>query len=172
MARKHTSDADTSRSVGLLISILVCYPELGTIHFDPRRRNLKFTFLLTRRQTEAEFEALESKLRASLEAYSFLAGRPVNCFELSRSALGEITVLEVTRDVATLSREEIALIIALMRESYGTSLVAERSETIMDEDITLQEELIEEMLEDLRQTRGDKNLIALREEGRVMVFNK
>ena len=172
MARKRAPDSDMSRSVGLLISILVCYPELGTINFDPRHRRLKFTFLLTRRQTEAEFEALRAKLTASLEAYSLLVDRTFECFELTRSSLGDITVLEVTRDVTTLSREEIALIIELIRESCGSSLVAERSESMMDEDITLQEELIEEMLDDLRETREEKNLIAFREEGRVMVFNK
>lgn len=163
---------DRGNSVGLLISMLVRYPELATINFDPRRQTLKFTFLLTRVLPEGEFAAFQVRLSDSLAAYGWLEGIEMPTKEVSLANFGGVGVVEVTRDVRSLSRGEIALTIELIRGAFAPILVVDRGETFQEEDLAAQEELIEEMLDDLKEARSEKNLIAFREEGRVMVFNK
>ena len=78
----------------------------------------------------------------------------------------------MTRDVASLSQEELALVIGLMKDTLGDRLVVDHNDGSPDEDLSMQEELIQEMLEDIKEDKLEKNLIAFREEGRVLVFNK
>jgi len=165
-------DQTMSRSVGLLISILVRYPELGTINYEPHHKTLKFTFLLTKLLTEREFSHWERMLTLSLDTYWYIQKRRARVFETHRSAFGKITVLEIVRDIDTLTREEISLVIELVRAEFGQLLVIDAEESLLEEDMVLQEELIQQMLEDFKLSRQDKNLIAFREEGRVLVFNK
>ncbi len=161
-----------SNSVSLLISMLVRYPELATINFDPRRQTLKLTFLLTRVLSEEEFRAFQGRLLDSLAAYAWLEGLEAATTEVGLTRYGEVSVVEVTRDVRSLSQGEVSLTIDVIRGLFTSALVVDRGESVQEEELAAQEELIEQMLEDLRESRSDKNLIAFREEGRVLVFNK
>ncbi|MHB8927715.1 MAG: hypothetical protein ACYC9Q_08675 [Bacillota bacterium] len=161
-----------SNSVSLLISMLVRYPELATINFDPRRQTLKLTFLLTRVLSEEEFRAFQGRLLDSLAAYAWLEGLEAVTTEVGLTRYGEVSVVEVTRDVRSLSQGEVSLTIDVIRGLFTSALVVDRGESVQEEELAAQEELIEQMLEDLRESRSDKNLIAFREEGRVLVFNK
>ncbi|MEW6309222.1 MAG: hypothetical protein AB1492_09335, partial [Bacillota bacterium] len=133
---------------------------------------MRLSFLLTRLLSEDEFTRLESLLRRSLDAYAMLERRPYSICELRSEELGTVTSIELTRDVASLVQQELALIIAVVRDAYGEDLVIDRGEAGLDEDPAFQEELIEQMLDDLRGCKQDRNLMAFREEGRVLVFNK
>lgn len=161
-----------NNSVSLLISMLVRYPELATINFDPRRQSLKFTFLLTRVLSEEEFGAFRARLLDSLSAYAWLEGLDVSTTEVGLTKYGDVSVVEVVRDVRSLSQGEVSLTIDLIRGLFASTLVVDRGESVQEDELAAQEELIEQMLEDLRESRSDKNLIAFREEGRVLVFNK
>mgnify|MGYP005842522961 CR=1 FL=1 len=161
-----------STSAGLLVSILVRYPELGTINYDPEQHCLRFTFLLTRVLTEEEFGAWREKLEASLEAYWYLEKREPVAFDVQWSTFGRVAVLEITRDVGTLTQEEISLVIDLLREGFGALLMVDGDDTVIEEELRQQEELIGQMLEDFKVTRLERKLIAFREEGRVLVFNQ
>lgn len=172
MRGRNSQPDRVSRSVGLLISMLVRYPELSTINFDPRRQTIRFNFLLTGILALDEFERLRTRLVQSLEVYGFLENRPMEHFDLQRDSHGDVTVLEITRDMGSLTQEEISMTIEILRQDYGPRLVVDYNESLLEEEAMMQEELIEEMLEELKESRGGKNLIAFREEGRVMVFNK
>jgi len=64
------------------------------------------------------------------------------------------------------------MILALAAEAFGKDLVVDRLPDVEHDELAAQEELIEEMLEDLRESPHEPNLIAFREEGRVLVFNQ
>jgi hypothetical protein len=161
-----------SRSVGLLISMLVRYPELGTVRLDPACQTLKFTFLVTRLLEEEDFTSLKDHIRSALDAYTYLMDKPIETADVARESYDDLTVLTVTRDVQSLSQEEISLLIEILRSRFKRHLVADFNESLLEEDLLMQEQIIGEMLEDLRDTVQEKNLIAFREGGRVLVFNK
>ncbi len=169
---KSHEHARMSRSVGLLISMLVRYPELGTIKLDPARQTLRFTFLVTRLLEDQEFHDFRDHVITALETYTFLQDRPMETADVSRECYDDLTVISVTRDVQSLSQEEISLLIEVLRERFRKHLVADFNDSLLEEDLLMQEQIIGEMLEDLRDSVQEKNLIAFREGGRVLVFNK
>ena len=83
-------------------------------------------------------------------------------------------VLSIVRDIATLSKGEITLLSTLLTEKFQECLILDGSEYIPDfiDDIDFSDELIDTMFEVVRAQRAAKNLTALRENGRVLVFSK
>jgi hypothetical protein len=77
--------------------------------------------------------------------------------------------MEYQRDIISLSQKEITLIIALLREEFGVSLITDEDDFQLIDDLTLHEELVSYMLENVK---ANIELIALRDEGKVVVYNK
>ena len=163
---------DVTDSVGLLISILVRYPEVATINFDPVQRVLKFTFAVSRVLDALEMEIISQKLLDSIEVLNKLEGKAARLSLVDRQECDSFTMIEIQRDVETLVQEEIALIVELFRQNLENSLITDETQSLYEEDLLMQEEIIERMLESVKGFAGDKKLFAFREEGRVLVFNK
>jgi len=161
-----------SPSVGLLISMLVRFPEIASVHFSHKDETLRFSLLLAQATSLLEREALSKFIESSLEAFFYLEGRSPSVRMMSISSYDDITVVELTRDVATITQEEISMVVEIVKDRFASQLVVERGDNMGDDDPLLQEEMIEEMLDDLRQSKQQKNLVAFREEGRVLVYNK
>lgn len=159
-------------SVGLLISILVRYPEVATINFDPENHLLKFTFIYSQVIGKDELDNLHDKLLDSIEIYNLLEGKEPKFISLNHQVCSNLTMIEIQRDVDTLVQEEITLIVSLFHQYLHTNLVTEENEQFVEEDLIAQEELIEHMLENIKCSTQEKSLFAFREEGRVLVFNK
>lgn len=172
MAMRYRSGEDVSDSVSLLISILVRYPQVGSINFDPDKQALKFNFIFSQEFEENDLQKFKTDFVNSLETYNLLEGKKPREIILTYQTGENLTILEVKRDVDTLSHEEISLIIALVEETFLQTLVTEKNEYFLEEDLQMQEEMIGHMLENLKGTTQGKKLLAFREEGRVLVFNK
>lgn len=169
---KSKPQEEVSDSIGLLISILVRYPEVGTINYDPIQQNLKFTFIFSGVLDEAELVNFKRTVIDSIEAYNSLESRIPKVVETCDFLCENFTMFEIVRDVGTLTQEEIALVISLVYGSFTHKLITDKNDLLMEEDLLMQEELIEHMLENIKVSSPEKNLIAFREEGRVLVFNK
>ncbi len=161
------------RSMGLLVSMLMRYPELAAVHYEPEDDCLRLTFLIKMREERTDFNAFEALLKDSVDTLCRLEGkRPKRC-SCTVSSLGQLSALEITRDVESLSREELSLLVTLVREEYDEILEYEEPDGLAEEeDPYLHDELISEMLDDLRETKHDRRLFAIREEDCVLVFNK
>ncbi|MEW5952989.1 MAG: hypothetical protein AB1815_04420 [Bacillota bacterium] len=163
---------DVTDSVGLLISILVRYPEVATINYEPEKQILKFNFISVREIKEKEIKKISSLVLDSIEVFNFLEGRQTGVVALNYQVSEQLTLIEVQRDMDTLVQEEISLIVDLFRQHLQPSLVTEINESLIEEDMLIQEEIIDHMLESVRERAEEKYLYAFREEGRVLVFNK
>ena len=161
-----------SDSAGLLISILLRYPEVGMINYDPEMKILRFTFVISEISTETEITDFKIGLNSCLRTYYFLKNENTKVNKIKYSVCENFTLLEIKRDVQTLSSQEIALIITVVKENFRDSLIIESSENIKKEDLADQEKLIGQMLESMRSTLPKIKLLAFREKGRVLVFNK
>lgn len=172
MPKYQQDDEQLSDGVNLLISILVRYPEIGTISFDPQNDNLKMTFLLSGIPSPQEFETIRQLLANSVYAYQMLGGVTGTVIDIQLSSYDNVAMVTIVRDVNTLSKGEIALVITLLREKLRERLITDHNESMQEEDLLLQEELIDNMLESMKQRQTVQSLIAIREDGRVLVFNK
>jgi len=163
---------DVTDCVGLLISILVRYPQVASINFDPCEQVLRFNFICSQVLNDHEFEEFKILLLNSIQTYNYLEKKDTVLIEIVHQVYDDLTLIEIKRDVVTLVQEEIALVVALFNQFIGVNLVYDLNEDIIDEDSIAQKEIIEHMLESVRGTVENKHLYAFREEGKVMVFNK
>lgn len=161
-----------SNSMGLIAFLLVRYPEIGSVRFDPEQKTLQFSFMLVKSLSKEEFEPFKEHLLLSLNNITQLQGRESGTIEVNYVEYGGLTFLEIVRNVESLTQEEIALIIGIIREFFEEYLLLDQEDGLQEEDTVLQEEMIEHMLEDFKDSRQEKRLIGFREEGRVLVFNR
>jgi hypothetical protein len=161
-----------SNSMSLIAFLLVRYPEIGSVRFDPGQKTLQFSFVIVKNLIEEEFNSFKEQLILSLSNISELQAREPGLIEVSYAEYDSLTFLEIMRDIDSLNQEEIALIIGVVHQFFDGFLLLDQEETLQEEDELLQEEMIEHMLEDLKDSRQEKRLIGFREEGRVLVFNR
>jgi hypothetical protein len=163
--------SESSDAVGLIIALLVRYPELATIVSHPAEGTLTLSFAIgaplgraaVLEVREAVGEHVRSLLGLSSETHDALA---VDC-----ESDGGTTFLRITRDVRTFSREELQLLVALLAQRYGDKLY--RSPAADDDgydDEGAADELVDYAIEALRDPESQRSLVGFREEKRVLVY--
>jgi len=156
----------------LLISILMLYPEVAAINFDPGKQLLRFTFIYSKVLVDSELDSLKAKLMEGIEVFNLLECKKTRVVAVQSQICDNLTIIEVQRDVDTLVQGEINLIVELFRQCLNDNLVIEVNEHFFEEDLIAQEEIIGRMLESMKGRSQDRYLYAFREEGRVLVFDK
>ncbi|MEW6625014.1 MAG: hypothetical protein AB1420_18175 [Bacillota bacterium] len=170
MSLKYKSGERVSDSVGLLISMLVRYPEISSIYYDPAKKEIKLCFLLN--NNKKNVNNFVELLNKCIKTYNYLeGGQDNNLVSINYSSMGKITLIDIHSTLDFFSLQELNLIINLVRDYFQESLNVEMEE-LTREDQLFQEDLIGTILNNLRQEKTNQKLIAFREEGKVMVFNK
>lgn len=176
MLKMNSSESGNSDSASLLISILLRFPQIGTVKLNSKQKTIWFDFMLSQDVKETEIELFRGKLLKLLNAYHYVIQQKPSLIRLElRRLLENYTLISVGRDVASLSRGEISLIISSLNEEFSARLITDDAAGMMNDsfdELGLPDELIDSMLENLRMNRAFKNLTALRENGRVLIFNK
>ncbi|MDH7480082.1 MAG: hypothetical protein QHH02_08730 [Syntrophomonadaceae bacterium] len=152
----------------LMVSILLRYPEIATVKYNPRQRLLRFTFMILEQIDEQQLSEFCTRLVKALEAFNRLERRSPGIVSSDWTVHGKVTRLNVFRDVATLFPDEISLLVDYFIEWFNP----EPPEEVGEEELLYQEEIINQSLEQLKHLKNDRWIIALREEGRVLVFDK
>ncbi len=153
-------------STGLLVSILLRYPEVGTISCCPEQQTLVLKFLADK---ECDFESLKQKVALAVELFHKIEGHKIQLFTMEKFAQ-ELDLLVITRDLNTITQNEMNLIIEIMKRELGVHLITDEN-NLPDDEIVMQEEVINHMLAAVRTNGAYKNITAVREDGRVLVFN-
>ncbi|MCY0881820.1 MAG: hypothetical protein OWS74_07475 [Firmicutes bacterium] len=158
------------RGLGTLISVVVRYPEISSVRYDPDNQMLGVSFVLKRTLDRLTWRAFRSYLTEVLKTYRAVTKQPLKRVRLSRLELEQATALTLERDVATIAVEEIGMAIEVLHERFGSDLAVD-SHDIVEEELFLQEESLQANLESLGNgVHGP--VVAMREEGRVViVFN-
>lgn len=151
---------------GLLVSILLRYPEVGTISCCQEQQALVLKFLVVK---ECNFEALQNKLSQALEMFHKIEGRNMKLCNIEKLEQ-ELDLLVITRDLRSMTQNEMNLIIEIIKNELGEQLITDEC-SLAEDEIILQEEVISHMLAAIRSNGTEKNITAIREDGRVLVFN-
>ena len=159
-------------SIGLLVSILVRYPEVATCKLSPSDGCIKLTYILQGGVPKEVLTKFKEDLSTSLEVLYDLRGVSNIRFECCASDYAGLVLLEISRDFNSLSREEIALVTALVATRFRDKLIFDDFAENIEDEQDMQDEIIESMLEDTRFDILPRDLFGFRENGRVFVFNK
>lgn len=153
-------------STGLLVSILLRYPEVGTISCCQEQQALILKFLVVK---ECAFESLKEKLRQALEIFHKIEGRKMSLCTIEKCEQ-ELDSIVISRDLHSITQKEMNLIVEIVKSELGKHLITDESD-LPEEEIILQEDIINHTLAAIRSNGTEKNVIAVREDGRVLVFN-
>jgi hypothetical protein len=163
---QYKDGGNVPEGVGLLISILVRYPEVCSIRYLQEEHALKFRFMLLAHENR---EKLTQNLLDALDVFHRLERKPMQICLIDQKLEDHLSLLTVTRDVSSMSQTEVGLIVELIKNELNKDLIFDESELTEDE-LIFQEEVIGDILDSFEKNHLDKSLIAVREEGRVIVY--
>ena len=116
-----------------------------------------------------EASTLQDMLKPAVEFFHQLEGRSMRVFDIISRSEENVCVITVTRDVESMTQREVGLIVELLKRKYQKQLVYDEM-YLPEEEQIYQEEMISKMLYSIQSDTMSKNVVALREEGRVLVF--
>ena len=160
---------ENSDTVNLVCAILVRYPEIASIRSMPGNGAVRFSFAVRRRLDSRTQRELAEELDAHVAAFFALEAEGMLRVECESDR--KLSFVHVTRDLDTFSKEELAMLTALLAQRFGDALVRNPvPEEHPDEDPAAEEELVEYAIEALKDPAQSKSLVGFREEKRVLVY--
>jgi hypothetical protein len=163
---------ESSDDVGLIVALLTRFPEIATITAHPLDGTLELSFVVRRRLDRAAETSLHESAGEHVRALLGLRGAAPARFDLFVQRDEHLSVVQIVRDAATVTREELVLLTALLRDRFGEGLVTSPAAPAApeDEDSAAQDELVDFALEALRDPEQQKSLVGYREERGVLVY--
>lgn len=174
-----TRSADASDGVAFLTSLLVRFPELGSASLGPNKGEIRLEFYLDSEVDAARFEEFIVKFKMSWDLFFELLRvtpkdrritRVVDYPTEESEQDAEVEIIRVTRDLETLTMEELSMIISLVRERFIATII--EGEAIAPAEARYQEQV---MLKSLDRVRSDPygfgNLTGFRDDMRVLVYS-
>lgn len=171
-SRKKTK---SQAGVQLLGAMLVCYPEIGTVAFEPKDGQLVLGFVVREPLPgREELEKFAAFIDDSLQAYHQLEDALYVWTAISAEAQAGTLMLNVRRTLADVTRGELELIVTLMRDKYGEQLVVDKHsvDSLEPDFAVLQSDLLDQMLDQAQELAIKERIIGIRENDRVVVYNR
>jgi len=167
-ARMPAENADT---VSLVCALLVRFPEIASMRSTPGQGTARFSFAIGKRLDRPAQRAAIDEIQEYVSAFLGLAGDEAGVIEVECESDRATTFMHVSRDVETLSKDELAMLVTLVAQRFGDSLIRNPvPDEHPDEDAAAQDELVEVAIEALRDPAQSKTLVGFREEKRVLVY--
>ena len=163
--------AENSDAAGLITALLVRFPEIATIATEPEKGTVELAFVIERRVTADEARRFGAIFTEHVETLLGMRGEEPEALRISWEPSEAFTFIRVVRDTKSLSREELALVTAVLAERFGERLRhAAIADDSAEDDLALQDEMVDCALDALRDSSIEKGLVGLREEKRVVVY--
>ena len=169
---------EASDGVAFLTALLIRFPELGSATLGPRLGDIRLEFYLDREVDSQRFAEFVDKFRMSWDLF----------FDLTRTVTSErkivrvvdypseehtdtdVEIVRITRDLETMTLEELSLIVNLIRERFLPTLIAGEEVPVVE--AKYQEQVL---LRSLDKVRTDPfscgSLTGFRDEMRVLVYS-
>ncbi len=160
--------SEPSDAVGLVIALLVRYPQLATLVSHPNDRTLTLSFAVRARLGSDVVRALRDTIVEHVRALGSFSGETPTTIRIASETDGGVGFVRVTRDAATFVPQELGLLVALFTARFGDALVVS---TTADEDaLEDDDDLVAYTLDALRDPSQKRSLVGFREEKRVFVY--
>jgi hypothetical protein len=168
ISRQPLENADT---VSLVCALLVRFPELASIRSMPAEGSVRLTFALRARLNKRDQAVIAEAIDDHINGYLALSKDEAHVLRIECDGDRSTTFVHVTRDSDSFSKEELELLVALLRDRYPDTLVHNpQPEDHLDADPAAQDEAALYAIEALRDPTQSKSLVGFREEARVLVY--
>lgn len=159
----------STRGLGTLIAVIMRYPEVSSVQCNPEAKTMLVTFVVRGTVDETVWSTVAEDAQSALTTYREMTRRPLQTLSLGYAPQGAVSTIELVRDTDTVSVEEIGILIEMLRDQAEMTVLFDPHD-LLEEDMMVQEETIQERLHALVQ-EGSGQLVAMRDEGRVLIFN-
>ncbi len=155
----------------LLASILVVYPEVSKVSYDPADGLLQLSFALETHLSEDEFRAFVTQAVESIKTYQQFSGFSDSRLEISIEGVDSISFLQIRRDIETLTRAELTIIATLVNDFFSEKLIFEMNPDEIDEEFSFaQEDKLDQIFVKLRKKKISDRVIGFRENEKVIIY--
>lgn len=167
-SRLPLENADT---VSLVCALLVRFPELASIRSMPAEGSVRLTFALRARLNKQQQAAVAEAIDDHVNSFLMLVRDEAHVLRIECDGDRTTTFVHVTRDSDSFSKEELELLVALLRDRFPDALVHNPTpDDHLDADPAAQDEAALYAIEALRDPAQSKSLVGFREEARVLVY--
>jgi len=161
----------SNESVNLVVSLLVRHPEISRVVIKPGLSGIALFFVVRTLLGGDERARLRRAVGAHVRALRELSGLESRPVDVRLSAGGDLTFIEIELDGKTLARDEIAMIVGLVAQTFGERLVVNPpAEDGGEEDAAMQDESVGAALDAVRRGRHRKGLVGFRDDRRVLIY--
>ena len=162
---------ESADTVNRVVALLVRFPEIHSIRSNPADETVTLSYAVGSRLDRNAVRAFAELLADHVRAFLELRGEEADIVAVRGERDTNVTFINVTRDFASFTREELDLQIALFGDRFGASLVKNPlPDEALDDDAAARDELVEAALDTLRDPAQRKRLVGFREEKRVLVY--
>ncbi|PKM81242.1 MAG: hypothetical protein CVU88_04075 [Firmicutes bacterium HGW-Firmicutes-13] len=173
MGDKEKENRQESLSVNWLVSVLIHFPEIYALNFNVNQHKFKFSYMLNKELTDREFLVFKEVLLDNLITYDEVILKKGAETTVLKTNFNGLTLVEIIREIRTISLEEIHIVNSVMKNRFGQLLISEHTEKLNEfkEDLVRHEELIKYLSFNYSSSKQE-NIFAFRQEGKVFIFDK
>ena len=170
----HVKSEQARPGVQLLASVLVCFPEIEAVSYEPHQELLTMDFVVRAHPAPVEIETFAAFLAESIETYHVFEGSVVSEVDFSYEQHEALTILHLARRMDELSEAELSLVVHLLKDRFGEALLVDShgAEVLDAEFRMIQHETLERMLMAVRELPLRDRLVGIRERDQVVVYNR
>ena len=170
--------AEASDGVEFLTALLIRFPELGSASLGPKLGEIRLEFYLVQEVDTVRFSEFVDKFRLSWDLFFDLVRAETSERRITRVVDyptevqehdSDVEIIRITRDLETLSLEELSMVVSLIRERFIATII--EGEPIPVAESKYQEQVILRSLDKVRQDPYACGfLTGFRDEMRVLVY--
>lgn len=160
-----------SPATRLLISMLIRYPEVTSVRYEPSTKSIVLSFFLQGFTEPKLIEDCQCELQTYIEMCAVLEGKRANVGKLEFTTHDQLTIITYGQSIDLITNSEILLLTHILH-SYFSGQVTLEPISIGQDDLQYQEELINRLLGHREEFNEEKHVLAYREDGRVYVYNQ
>lgn len=170
--------AEASDGVAFLTALLIRFPELGSATLGPKLGEIRLEFYLDHEVDAVRFTEFVDKFRMSWDLFFDLVRARTTERRITRvvdypteemESESEVEIIRVTRDLETLTLEELTMVVSLIRDRFLPTLI--EGEPVAPAEAKYQEQVLLRSLDKVRQDPYSCGYLSgFRDEMRVLVY--
>ena len=171
---KNTGHKEMSTGVQLLASMLVCYPELYAVAYDPKETEITLDFVVEAKIGREEMEEFANLVDKSVQTYHDLHGSGPVWLAIDADVNGKLMTVHVRRQLISMLRGELNLLTELFHEKFGEALQIDvhTLDALEPEFSTMQSNLLDQMFDLAQASRIKERMIGMRDKDKFVVYNR
>ena len=172
--RSKKNREQVKNGVQLLATMLVCFPEIETVSYEPKKGRLTMDFDIMEHISPEAVEEFSYFLADSIETYNHLENGSANAMLVESERYEDLTIIHISRKLTEMTRGEISLIAKLIENRFGDKLLVDSHtlSALEPEFALVQQDTLDRMLTLMRDTPLNERLVGIREHNQVVVYNR